>query len=88
MLKKYFNSSDERLLKEQSHTMFKEISSGVYHVVKDRADTYHEFVNSEEIVRALNHSIKIAVTSNSGIYANFEMEKQKPYLPKKSDLGL
>lgn len=74
MLKRYFNSSDEIRLKEQSATMFKEVSSGVYHVMKDRTGEYPSFVNSQEVVVALNNKVKIAVTGNSGIYANFELK--------------
>jgi hypothetical protein len=75
MLKKYFNSSDERILREQSMTIFKEVSSGVYHVDKDRTGVYPSYVKSDEVVEALNNKEKIAVTGNSGIYANFELVK-------------
>mgnify|MGYP003483009170 FL=1 len=72
MLKRYYNSSDEILLREQSQTMFKEVSSGVYHVVKDREGVYPSFVESDEVVQALNNKVDIAVVGNNGTYSNFE----------------
>lgn len=75
MLKKYYNSSEERILKEKSSTMFSEISSGVYQVIKDREDLYPEFISSERVVDALNINYKVSVTSKSGIYANFDLSE-------------
>jgi hypothetical protein len=74
MFKRYYNSSDERELKMQATYMFREVSSGVYHVEKDRTDTFKdsEFVKSSTVVNMLNSYPKVAVTGSSGIYANFE----------------
>jgi hypothetical protein len=75
MFKRFYNGSDEIALKEQSMAMFRELSSGVYHVIKDREDTHPEFVSSDVVVKALNYQTKIAVTGKSGMYANFELRK-------------
>jgi len=53
--------------------MFREVSSGVYHVVKDRFSLYPSFVNSEKVISALNKKEKVAITGKSGMYANFEV---------------
>lgn len=55
--------------------MFKEISSGVYQVVKDRMNILPSYVNSYEVVEALNTKEKVAVTGKSGRYSNFELIK-------------
>ena len=73
MLIFYHNSSDERLLRIHSNVMFREVSSGVYHVVKDRFSLYPSFVNSEKVISALNKKEKVAITGKSGMYANFEV---------------
>ena len=79
MLKRYYDSRDERKLKEQSWFMFEEISSGVYAVIKDRFDLYGMknfdkiVVGSGDVVSALNNAKKVAVTGKSGMYANFEL---------------
>lgn len=75
MIKQYFSSSDERRLKDQSHTMFREVSSGVYYVEKDRYGDYPRFVTSGDVTDALNNRRKTSVTSSIGIYANFELVK-------------
>lgn len=73
MLKRYFNNSDERKLKEQSEIMFKEVSSAVYHVEKDRFGQLQKYVSERDVVTALNFEKKVAVTGSSGIYSNFEL---------------
>lgn len=73
MIMKYYNSSDIRILKEQSMVMFEEVSSGVYYVAKDRMDEFPSYVTSKDVVEALNNKVKIAVKDSSGVsaYANF-----------------
>lgn len=73
ILKRYYNSSDERKLNRLAMAMFQEVSIGIYYVAKDRTGIYPSYVNSDQVMEALNHGVKIAVTGNSGIYANFEL---------------
>lgn len=74
MIKQYFNSSDERELKVQSMIMFREISSGVYHVEKDRLNELQEYVSEGDVVTCLNYYEGVAVTGSRGIFANFELK--------------
>jgi hypothetical protein len=39
-IKKFYSSSDYRLLKEKAYVMFEEVSDGVYLVVKNRLHSY------------------------------------------------
>jgi len=55
--------------------MFEEVSSGVYHVVKDRNHKYanSNFVTSDIVANALSYNAKVSVNGNSGLFANFEV---------------
>ena len=77
MLKIYYNSTDEIALKKESTTMFNEVSSGVYQVIKDRMDVYPNYVTSVEVVEALNSREKIAVTGKSGMHSNFVLTSMR-----------
>ncbi|MCM3109927.1 hypothetical protein [Lederbergia lenta] len=75
MLNKYFSRSDELRLLDQAVTVFKEVSSGVYYVKKDRMGVYPDYVQEDEVATVLNSpkKEKVAVTGNSGLYANFDL---------------
>lgn len=77
-MKRFFNSSDERFLKEQSFFMFEEMSNGVYLTVKDRLGRYMEFTNIQSVLSELNGENKTVVVSRGGGsgYANWNFERQ------------
>ncbi len=76
MMKLFYNSSDVRKLKEQSVTMFEEVSDGVYYVLKDRTGDYFGYTTASDVVKALNNEDKVAVTNIKRVaaYANFDIE--------------
>lgn len=71
MLVKYNSSTEERRLKEQSHMMFEEVSSGIFHVKKDRTGQYKGYTGLRNVIFALNNEDKVAVAGLNGTYANF-----------------
>lgn len=73
MLKRYANSSDERDLKIQSFIVFKEVSSGVYHVEKDRHGNMREYVSESDVVMTLNTVKQVAIIGSRGVYSNFDI---------------
>lgn len=73
MFIRYFDSTDERRLKEQCDVMFDEVSSGVYYVKKDRLGIYADYITFSEVAEALNKIEKVAVTTKRRIYANFDV---------------
>jgi hypothetical protein len=77
MIRKFYNSSDLRLLKEQCNIMFEEVSDGVYLVVKDRCNKYKAFATSQIVAEALNHLHGVVVVHKNGIsgYANYQKVK-------------
>jgi hypothetical protein len=77
MIKRFYSSSDERFLKEQSVLMFEEISDGVYLVIKDRVDRYMEYATSNQVAEALNHIHKVVVVhkGNGSGYANWNFDR-------------
>jgi hypothetical protein len=77
-MKRFYSSSDERLLKDHAFLMFEEISDGVYLVVKDRVDRYKEYATPLQVVEALNHVHRVAVVNRGGGsgYANWNFERE------------
>lgn len=73
MYKRYYNSTEEIRLREQSNVMLEEVSSGIYHVKKDLTGHYKGYTESINVIFALNNEEKVAVSGRSGVYANFEL---------------
>lgn len=62
------------IVKEKSSVLFKEISSGVYEVIKDRFDELNEFCDSRTVVNELNNNGKVAIHTLKGeIIKNFNV---------------
>lgn len=62
------------LLKEQSTIAFREVSSGVYYVEKDRIGIFSLYVDSKEVINVLNDIHKVSVFGINETYSNFELE--------------
>ena len=75
-IKQFYNSSDERFLKEQAMIMFKELSDGIYLVVKDRVGKFMECASTQTVLQELNGREKIVVVSKGGGngYANWNFD--------------
>jgi hypothetical protein len=74
IMKRFFSSLDERILKDQTDTMYEEVSDGIYLIVKDRLGVYkEEFVSQAEVIEDLNSNFKTVVVHRGGSsgYANF-----------------
>jgi hypothetical protein len=74
IMKRFFSSLDERILKDQTDTMYEEVSDGIYLIVKDRLGVYkEEFVSQAEVIEDLNSNFKTVVVHRNGGsgYANF-----------------
>jgi hypothetical protein len=74
MIKRFFNSTDVRILKEQSNLILEELSDGIYLVVKDRFEKYDtEFASSADVLKSLRFTQKTVVVERGGStgYANY-----------------
>jgi len=78
-MKRFYNSSDERQLKEQATLMFEELSDGIYLVVKDRLGKHMEYATSAQVFEALNHIHNVVVVNRGGSsgYANWNFDIPK-----------
>lgn len=73
MYKKIYNSLDERFYMEQSELTFREVSSGVFIVEKDRhKNQIQKYVTHQLVISELNDELKVLVIGISGTYTNFD----------------
>lgn len=63
----------DRILLKHASLVFKEVSSGVYLVIKDRPGVLSEYASGEEIVRYLNSDNKTVIYGAHGTHANFKI---------------
>ena len=74
MIKRYFEHTEQTKIRNMSELVFEEISSGIYHIKKDRYVDFNEsnFTNSDGVVKMLTiYKRRITIENSTGVYANF-----------------
>jgi hypothetical protein len=62
----------ERFLKEKSVVMFEEISSGVYHTLKDRTENQFKYVDSRMVAQCMQHQSRVVIKRLDGKFVTNE----------------
>lgn len=61
-----YNRSEYNNIKQECNIFFREISGGIYQVIKDRWNTYPKFVETKIVAMELSKSEKIAIQRTDG----------------------
>ncbi len=78
LFNRYLNDdTNEERIKEQSDLVFKEVSSAIYYVEKDKLKQIHRYVSGSAVVSALNFENKVSIIGKNEIYTNFELDNYK-----------
>lgn len=64
--------SVESFLKQRSLIFFEEVSSGVYHTIKDRTGMYSKYVDSRMVSVALNDNARVVIKKLNGNFITNE----------------